>query len=84
MNLLPFKGQLIRIAQDSFVGEYIKEDKTMYFRERLDRSTVAIYLGQFFEHNEHQCKVIIGDKIRFVAQQDIRDINNFKYHGIKN
>lgn len=81
------KGDSVRIAQDAAVSEYSKEDKTLYYKQRLPKSVIGIYLRKFSEFNDHLHEVIIGDKILYIVEQDLREIKDEQtgkicvYHG---
>ncbi len=69
--LHPQKSDIIRIAQAAAIYTYDTIWNTFFYKERLGRSMVAIYLERT---NENLCKVIAGDKILYVDVLDIREI----------
>lgn len=72
--LHPIKGQAVKIAQGAMLGEYSKKEKTLYIRETVNIPTLAIYVRQFSEYNDSMCEVIIGDKILYTSEKDLRDV----------
>jgi len=68
------RGQAVKIAQGAMLGEYSKKEKTLYLRHKVDIPTLAIYVRKFSEYNDQMCEVIIGDKLLYTAEKDLREV----------